>query len=419
MALKTYQETPEEEAARINAASGDPDGITAEQVANNRALNENLTNFLGFGGGSAAAPSNPQAKLVQGVASSYEAEFAAVEASLPKNVSDFSKIDLENKISQASGGFNSGLNGLTKGNLQLPDGVTDALQTTQLGQQAFGAFTTAAAVASAAQNTAGDIANGLNKLNGGSLAGGLSQLAGSISRAAGQINNLLSGIRGANLPSGAELFTSSGNPIPVTPSIGNDWRVRINCDWTRFNSKLFERLGPAGTNGMVFPYNPNISFTSSAEYSEVAPTHNNYPFLAYKNSKVDTISIESDWSCETETDAAYYVAATTFLKTVTKMFYGEGANAGNPPLICRLTGYGTSIFNNVPVVVTHINISLPPDVNYIKCGLHGDGMDTWVPIFSKINIELKPIYNRADLRKFSLEQFALGALTNSTGQGYI
>lgn len=419
MALKTYQETPEEEAARINAASGDPDGITAEQVANNRALNENLTNFLGFGGG-AAAPTNPQAKLVEGVASSYEAEFAAVEASLPKNVSDFSKIDLENKISQASGGFNSGFNGLTKGNLELPSGVTDALQSTQLGQQAFGAFTTAAAAASAVQNTASDIAGGLNKLNGGSLAGGLTQLAGSISKAAGQLNNLLSGIRGANLPSGGELFTRSGNAIPVTPSTGEDWRVRINCDWSRFNSKLFERLGTAGTNGMVFPYNPNISFTTMAEYTDIQPTHNNYPFLAYKNSKVDTISIESDWSCETETDAAYYLAATTFLKTVTKMFYGEGPNAGNPPLICRLTGYGTNIFNNVPVVITYVNISLPTDVNYIKCTVNsGAAGDTWVPIFSKINIELKPIYNRSDLRKFSLEKFASGALINSTGQGYI
>lgn len=416
MALKTYPETPEEEAARINAASGDPEGITAEQVANNRALNESLTNAFGFGGG-APAPVNPQAKLVTGVASQYQAEFAAVEASLPKNVSDFSKIDLENKISQASGGLNSGLNGLTKGNLELPSGVTDALQTTALGQQAFGAVSAAGALAAGVKNTASDIQGGLSKLTGGSIAGGLSQLAGAISSAAGTLNSILSGKKIGNFPSGGELFAKRGQAIPVTPSIGNDWRVRINCDWSRFNSNMFQRLSDAGTNGVVFPYNPQISITSAAEYSEVTPTHNNYPFLSYKNSKIDTISIESDWSCETETDAAYYVAAVTFFKTVTKMFYGEGENAGNPPLICRLTGYGTSVFNNVPVVVTYVNVSLPPDVNYINCTSFGT--NTWVPIFSKINLELKPIYNRSELRKFSLEQYAQGALTNSTGQGYI
>lgn len=418
MALKTYPETPEEEAARINAASGDPDGITAEQVANNRALNENLTNAFGFGGGS-PAPVNPQAKLVSGVASSYEAEFAAVEASLPKDVADFSKIDLENKISQASGELNSGLNSLTKGNLELPTGITDALQTSAAGQQAFGLVGSASQLAGAVQNTAGDIQGGLQKLNGGSLAGGLSQLAGSISSAAGQLNDILSGKRGANLPSGAELFTKRGSAIPVTPSIGNDWRVRINCDWTRFDSKMFERLGPGGTNGVVFPYTPTINFTSRAEYTETTPTHNNYPFLSYKNSAIDEISIESNWSCETEPDAAYYVAAITFFKTVTKMFYGEGPNAGNPPLICRLTGYGTSIFNNVPVVVTSFNISLPAEVNYVQCNSYGQGTETWVPIYSTLTLSLKPIYNRADLRTFSLENFALGALTNSTGQGYL
>ena len=49
MARKTYPETPAEEAARINAASGNPEGITAAQVSNNRALNEKLTASFGFG----------------------------------------------------------------------------------------------------------------------------------------------------------------------------------------------------------------------------------------------------------------------------------------------------------------------------------------------------------------------------------
>jgi hypothetical protein len=49
MARKTYPNTPQEEADRINKASGDPTGITAAQVANNRALNENLTAMFSVG----------------------------------------------------------------------------------------------------------------------------------------------------------------------------------------------------------------------------------------------------------------------------------------------------------------------------------------------------------------------------------
>lgn len=418
MALKSYPETPAEEAARINAASGNPDGITAEQVASNRALNENLTNILGFGGGAAAAPTNPQAKLVSGVASSYQAEFAAVEASLPKSTSDFSKLNLENKISQASGELNSGLNSLTAGNLELPTGLSNAAGIGAAGQQAFGLVGSASQLATGIKNTAGDISGGLQKLSGGSLAAGIASLAGSISKAAGQLNDFLSLKRGANLPGGAELFTQSGQKIPVNPQVGDDWRVRINCDWSRFSANpMFDLINSAGTNGVVFPYTPNINFHSRAEYQELDITHTNYQYLAYKNSKIDSIAIEAAFSCETETDAAYWLAATTFFKTATKMFYGEGENAGNPPIICRLTGYGASIFNNVPVVITSFNLTLPPDVNYVKCDTFLT--ETFVPIYSTVNLEMKPIYNRADLRKFNLQNYAYGAMADSAGQGYL
>ena len=45
--MSVLNETPEQEAARINAASGDPEGITAEQVSNNRRLNAFLSGAVG------------------------------------------------------------------------------------------------------------------------------------------------------------------------------------------------------------------------------------------------------------------------------------------------------------------------------------------------------------------------------------
>lgn len=45
--MSVFNETPAQEAARINAASGDPEGITAEQVANNRKINASLSALVG------------------------------------------------------------------------------------------------------------------------------------------------------------------------------------------------------------------------------------------------------------------------------------------------------------------------------------------------------------------------------------
>jgi hypothetical protein len=181
--------------------------------------------------------------------------------------------------------------------------------------------------------------------------------------------------------------------------------VRINCDFdTLFGSPLFARL--KSTGGVVWPYLPNITVSTKANYTQVDPTHNNFPFQSYKNSQVEDITITGEFSSETQEDAEYWIAATTFFRTATKMFYGQGALAGNPPVICQLTGYGANIFNNVPVIIKSFSVDLKDDVNYVKCTIAGS--PTWVPMMSTITVVVAPIYNRERLRKFSLQNFAAG-----------
>ena len=135
----------------------------------------------------------------------------------------------------------------------------------------------------------------------------------------------------------------------------------------------------------------------------------------YKNSTVDDITISGEFTCETETDAAYWIAATTFFKTATKMFFGEGALAGNPPLVCNLTGYGSSVFDKVPVIIKSFSVDLKEDVNYINCNTFET--NTWVPVVSTISVVVAPVYNRRRLRKFSLEDYSRG--TPAKGVGYL
>jgi hypothetical protein len=193
-----------------------------------------------------------------------------------------------------------------------------------------------------------------------------------------------------------------------------DWRVRINCNFGLFGDGAFGLL--QDTNGVVWPYNPSITIATKANYTPLDPVHSNYPFQAYKSSSVDDIQISGDFSCETEADAAYWIQATTFFKASTKMFFGASTNAGNPPVICNLSGYGPGVLNSIPVVVKSFSVELPEDVNYIKCTSNNFGQATWVPILSKISVTVAPIYNRTKLRQFSLQDYASGG---KDSRGYI
>jgi hypothetical protein len=276
-----------------------------------------------------------------------------------------------------------------------------------------GAASSLGGAAGAISNASAAIGASLNKLGlaSGGLGGGLAAAAGQISSAAGMLNNLLSMTRGKNLPSGAELFKQQGAFVELKAGSEADWRVKLNCNFGLFGG-AFDRLSETG--GFVWPYLPNITVASKANYSQIDPIHNIQPFYAYKNSQVDDIQISGEFSVENEMDAAYWIQGTTFLKTATKMFFGQGEHVGNPPVVCNLTGYGARIFNNVPVIVKSFSVDFKDDVNYMKYTPTAVGAPTWVPIMSTISVTVSPIYNRTRLRQFNLKDYASGSLT-----GYI
>lgn len=371
---------------------------------------------------------NPLAQLITQSSESIAQATNEANAALPQVGDIVSKANLDSTISRLSGGLNSGLNGLTGtipslGGLNI-NGASSLVANagTALGGIGNVASSTVSSAINSLQSTIGstsnitsDITGSLSKLTGGDLANGLTAGAGALAKAAGMLNNILSLKRGANIPSGAELFQQRGQAITLEPSAKSDWRVRLNANWELFNSPLFKLLERTG--GVVWPYLPNISVSTKANYTQIDTVHSNYPFQAYKNSQVDEISISGEFTCETETDAAYWIAATTFFKTATKMFFGQGANAGNPPIICHLYGYGSSVFDKVPVVVKSFSVDLKDDINYVKCNTFGTS--TWVPVMSTISITVQPIYNRTNLRKFNLQDYAKGKTLTGSGVGFL
>jgi hypothetical protein len=358
-------------------------------------------------------PTNPLAQIVtktsQAVASATSAASSAASnlsagltAAGSAAAASIDKAELDKKISQAAGDIGSALNGATGGDI----GRSLSLA----GQQVSTALGSLGNVAGSLSNIAAGAADTLGKLTGGAataggLGSGLLSAARNVAAAAGQINNLLSVFRGKNIPKGADLFSQTGAQVKVVATQASDWRVRLSCDFSGvFGAGAFPRL--TATNGLIWPYLPNITIVSKANYTQAEPVHNNFPYQSYKNSQIEDINISGEFSCETEADAEYWIAATTFLRTATKMFYGTGPNAGNPPVICKLTGYGTSVFNSVPVIIKSFQIDLKDDVNYVRCVVNDQ--PTWVPILSTISVTVAPIYNRERLRRFSLEKFARG-----------
>lgn len=362
---------------------------------------------------------NPLAKLIATVSSSFRGSDAATGS--PPATSEVAKANLDATSARLSGNIGSTYNSYTAGAQQYAS---------ENGTSAFAGFKNAVQslpsdplsslqqVAGTTSNITADIAGSLNKLAGGNLASGLQEIATGFSKAAGSLNNILSLVRGANLPAGGEVFVKQGSAISLLPGSKDDWRVRLDTNWKLFDSALFKRLEDTG--GVVWPYLPSITVATKANYTQIDPTHSNYPFYAYKNSQVDEIQITGEFSAETENDAAYWIAATTFFKTATKMFFGNSTNAGNPPVICRLSGYGASVFDSIPVIIKSFSVDLREDVNYVRCTTFGT--NTWVPVLSTITVTVAPIYNRARQRKFSLQDYSKGKtseLPGSGGVGYL
>ena len=421
MARKTYPNTPAEEAAAINAKSGDPTGITAAQVSNNRALNERLTASFGFGGdkapssGPGSNPIAPFSQLVAAVSENISQATNEGQAALQDASSALDKLKLDDKVSELTAGFKSGLNQLAGDVKNF--GASAMGGNTTIQSAVGGAIDKLKTFAGSSSNIAADITGTLNKLTGGNLAGGLMKAAGEFGAAAGMLNNILSLKRGINIPKGAEVFAPQGQAIQLNAGSKDDWRVRITCEWNTFNSPLFGVLKQTG--GVVWPYMPNITVSTKAEYNTIPITHANYSQYSYKNSVVDDISISGEFSCETATDGAYWIAATTFFKTATKMFFGQGDLAGNPPIICNLTGYGSHVFDKVPVIIKSFSVDFKDDVNYIKCDPFNNGKYTWVPVLSTISVQVAPVYSRQGLRKFSLQDYARGKMSADGAVGYI
>jgi hypothetical protein len=144
-----------------------------------------------------------------------------------------------------------------------------------------------------------------------------------------------------------------------------------------YKAKFAGILAPlADTDGVIFPYTPTIDTSYQAKYANYDLTHSNYRGYFYQNSSVENITIKGTFTAQDTREAAYLLAVIHFFKSVTKMFYGQDAEAGTPPPLVYLSGYGQFQFNENPCVVSNFSYNLPTDVDYIRAtGFNNIGLN--------------------------------------------
>jgi len=226
--------------------------------------------------------------------------------------------------------------------------------------------------------------------------------------------------------------------------IDEDWRVRISL---ATNATIFYKGTNPGiqspllnTAGVVFPYTPSISVQHNARYGETKLTHSNYASYFYEGSDVSAITIAGDFTVQSEEEGKYVIAAMTFFRSCTKMWFGTQTQplAGNPPPMVFLNGYGKLYFPNVPCVITSFNHTMPAEVDYLEVRHSADELNpygrsktggqaksqiemlnnaaTRVPTSSTMSITVQPVYSRKFIHEnFNLDSFATGELLLTRG----
>jgi hypothetical protein len=205
-----------------------------------------------------------------------------------------------------------------------------------------------------------------------------------------------------------------------------DWRLRISladsADYfysgpdKGIMAPLFK--GNQGTNGVIFPYTPQVQLQYTARYANQKLTHSNYDAFFYEGSEVAAINITGDFTVQNLKEGQYLLAALYFFRASTKMWFGKGneKRVGNPPPMVFLNGYGTHYFPNVPCVVTTFSHTMPQDCDYLEIPSVSGGGSTRLPTTSQVSVTLQPVYSRKTLHdKFSLDDFAAGKLVKGNG----
>ncbi len=185
------------------------------------------------------------------------------------------------------------------------------------------------------------------------------------------------------------------------------------------SSTYFGTGGPADAlsthGGILFPYQPDITYQQSVSYTPYDMVHTNYTFNAYRNTPSPSIQLNAQFASVTEEEGAYTLGVIHFLRMVTKMFFGKGQTspaAGTPPPVLEFSAFGSEQFNNVPVIVSTFSVNFDSNVD-LKLFKGGQQLPVMQNIFVDLMVQQNPDRQK---NKFTTSNFINGSAYK---QGFI
>lgn len=234
-------------------------------------------------------------------------------------------------------------------------------------------------------------------------------------------NNGLSSFTGnmggnLNLPSfGGE--TAGGQPSTI------DHRVRLR-PFPSAQDKLYGGSDKGNllsilysSNGVIFPFTPTVNISHNANYSTIDVVHANQEYHAYKNTEALKLNISGKWSANNAREAQYALACIHFLRSCTKMHFGEtesDATRGLPPPYLLLSGFGQYIFNDLPVIVNNISHDYNDNVDIVPVDWNGERL-AWIPILQTITVQVTVQNTPKKMRQFNFDDYVSGKLIKNKG----
>lgn len=199
---------------------------------------------------------------------------------------------------------------------------------------------------------------------------------------------------------------SPATPPAAAPS--KDMRVRLSA----LDPSIFTGiLAPLkNTGGMLFPYTPQISYNQSVSYADISLVHSNTDYAAYTRTPSLTVSISGKLTVQSQLEGKYALACLHFLRAASKSHFGENdTNAGLPPPILTLDGYGTYMFKRLRVILKSHSWTFDENIDTIAVNA-GKGL-VRLPALFTVSCELTVVQTPTRMRtKFNFGQFASGQL---------
>lgn len=211
------------------------------------------------------------------------------------------------------------------------------------------------------------------------------------------------------------------NPTSQTNEGADKWdRVKLRYREGHPMAMYPDMLRPLSrTTGLVWLYKPSVQVALNVDYESLNLTHSIQEIHSFSANRAAQISVAGQFVSQTIDEAMYALAAIHFMRSVSKMSFGteniatltglpgstvSNTPLGSPPPVLLLSGYGSLMFNDVPVIVTNFSLDLPADVDYIEVPT-GPGFGTKIPVSFNLQAQLVVQHSPQSMRQFNVDTY--------------